>query len=150
MLHFESPVPVWSYFNCGNFHCFPVMFFYHFIFSRDGCLAQVCADYPALEHRLIYCSNSYSTIVGFKTGIFPSITASKWLTFFLLLPKSKNNVICDRGDHGIQLPAVFIPPAAVADFSYVQNPVVAILNLLSVCCVQECLKWCLLKTSAGT
>lgn len=64
---------------------------------------------------------------------------------FLLLPESKNNVISDRGDRGIQLPAVFIPPAGVAEFLYVHKPAVAILSLLRACCVQECLKWCRLK-----
>lgn len=39
---------------------------------------------------------------------------------FLLLPKSKNNVISDGGDHGIQLPADFILPAAIAEFLCVQ------------------------------
>lgn len=64
---------------------------------------------------------------------------------FLLVPESKNNVISDRGDHGIQLPAVFIAPAAVAEFLDVHKPVVAILNLQSACCVHKCLKWRRLK-----
>lgn len=53
---------------------------------------------------------------------------------FLLVPESKNNVISDRGDHGIQLPAVFITPAAVAEFLYVHKPVVATLNLQCLLC----------------
>lgn len=43
---------------------------------------------------------------------------------FLLLPEIKSNVTSDRGDCGIQLSAVFITPAAVAEFLYVHKPVV--------------------------
>lgn len=65
---------------------------------------------------------------------------------FLLLSEIKSNVdTSDRGDCGIQLSAVFITPAAVAEFLYVHKPVVAVLNLLSACCVLECLKWCCLE-----
>lgn len=47
------------------------------------------------------------------------------------------------GDHGIQLPAVSTLLLQL-DF-FVQKPVVAIVNLLSACCVWERLKWCCLK-----
>lgn len=48
------------------------------------------------------------------------------------------------GDHGIWLPANTSLLLLQLDF-FVHKPVVAILHLLTSCCVEKCLKWCCLK-----